>query len=118
MNPNDKPITMPLRDWLIKRIAVSKNIPSSVIESVITHQFDSANAAIYVHKSLEISGFGRFTFSDAKAQHQLFRNSEAVRVLKEKVLNLPVDCKEALVLQDKILSIIKSSEELTKRINL
>ncbi|RPJ31848.1 MAG: hypothetical protein EHM25_01630, partial [Nitrosopumilales archaeon] len=78
MNPDDKPITMPLRDWLIKRIAISKNIPSAVIESIISHQFDSANAATYLHKSLEISGFGRFTFSDPKAKNQIKRYEETL----------------------------------------
>ena len=118
MNPEDKPITMPLRDWLIKQIAKQKNIPSSVIEAIVTHQFDSANSAIHIHKSLEISGFGRFVFSDAKANYQLKRNAEATEVLKGKLELLEIDSKEHHSLSEKIDSIARGTEELTKRINL
>lgn len=118
MNPEDKPITMPLRDWLIKRIALQKNIPSSVIEAIVSHQFDAANAAIHIHKSLEISGFGRFVFSDAKANYQLKRNAEATAVLSKKLESFDLESKDAMAISEKIDSIARGTEELTKRINL
>lgn len=118
MNPEDKPITMPLRDWLIKRIALSKNIPSSTIEAIISHQFDSANAAVHIHKSLEISGFGRFIFSDAKANYQISRNYEAIKVLTEKMERVESDSKEFIGFSEKIDAIYVGIEELKKRINL
>ena len=117
MNPNDKPITMPLRDWLIKRIALQKNIPSSVIEAIVSHQFDSANAAVHTVKSLEIPGFGRFVFSDAKANYLIKRNNEASAVLKGKLELLDPQSKEYSVLSEKIDSIAKGTEDLIKRIN-
>jgi hypothetical protein len=45
-------------------------ISEKIIDSVVTHQFDSANDALNVNKSVEISGFGKFFFNDKKAVTQ------------------------------------------------
>jgi hypothetical protein len=42
-------------------------ISEKIIDSVVTHQFDSANDALNINKSVEISGFGKFFFNDKKA---------------------------------------------------
>ena len=42
-------------------------ISEKIIDSVVTHQFDSANDALNVNKSVEISGFGKFFFNHKKA---------------------------------------------------
>jgi len=41
-----------------------------IIDAVVTHQFDSANDALNVNKSVEISGFGKFFFNSKKAVTQ------------------------------------------------
>ena len=48
-------------------MAIKMVISEKVIDSVVTHQFDSANDALNVHKSVEISGFGKFYFNEKKA---------------------------------------------------
>jgi hypothetical protein len=45
-------------------------ISEKIIDSVVTHQFDSANDALNVNKSVEISGFGKFYFNNKKAVTQ------------------------------------------------
>jgi hypothetical protein len=45
-------------------------ISEKIIDSVVTHQFDSANDALNVNKSVEISGFGKFYFNQKKAVTQ------------------------------------------------
>jgi len=45
-------------------------ISEKIIDSVVTHQFDSANDALNVNKSVEISGFGKFFFNSKKAVTQ------------------------------------------------
>lgn len=65
-----KPQSMSMKEWLIKRMAISMVIPEKVIDAVVTHQFGSANDAVNVHKSVEISGFGKFYFNQKKAQAQ------------------------------------------------
>jgi hypothetical protein len=45
-------------------------ISEKTIDAVVTHQFDSANDALNIHKSVEISGFGKFFFNSKKAVTQ------------------------------------------------
>jgi len=63
----DKPISLSVKDYLIRKLAVKLMTPEKNIEAVINHQFQSANEAMYVNKMVEISGFGKFIFNDGKA---------------------------------------------------
>jgi len=62
-----KPASMTLKEYLQKRLSVSLVVPERIIDSVITHQFDSANDALNTNKSIEISGFGKFYFNEKRA---------------------------------------------------
>ena len=48
-------------------MSINMVISEKIIDSVVTHQFDSANDALNINKSVEISGFGKFFFNDKKA---------------------------------------------------
>lgn len=63
----NKPTTMTVKEWIIKRISINMVISEKVIDQVVTHQFDSANDALNTNDSLEISGFGKFLFNANKA---------------------------------------------------
>jgi nucleoid DNA-binding protein len=63
----NKPISMSVREWIVKKMSIKMMLPHKIIDSVVTHQFDSANDALNVNKSVEISGFGKFYFNDVKA---------------------------------------------------
>jgi len=63
----DKPISLSVKEYLIRRMAVKMRISEKVIEAVVNHQFQSAHEAMGQHKSLEISGFGKFFFNNGKA---------------------------------------------------
>src|SRR6478736_3913972 len=117
MNPSDKPVTMPLRDFLIKQIAKDRNIHYSVVEAIITHQFDTANQATYTHKSLEISGFGKFVFSDSKANSQLIRYEDMISKINILMSNPDVTEKELLVHQKKLDGTKNLRDELKKRMS-
>jgi hypothetical protein len=65
-----KPQSMSVKEWLIKRMAINMVISEKIIDAVVTYQFDSANDALNVNKSVEISGFGKFYFNQKKAQKQ------------------------------------------------
>lgn len=67
----DKPISMSMKDWLIRRLAVKMMITEKTLEAVINHQFQSANEALASNKSVEISGFGKFLFNHKKAVKRL-----------------------------------------------
>ncbi len=81
----DKPISMTVKDFLIRRLAVKMMISEKTIESVVNHQFQEANQAMLKNKSLEISGFGKFFFNDKKAAKQMAKY-ESQKALFERVL--------------------------------
>jgi nucleoid DNA-binding protein len=62
-----KPQSMSVKEWLIKKMAISMVVSEKIIDSVVTHQFDSANDALNTNDSIEISGFGKFYFNKKKA---------------------------------------------------
>ena len=63
----DKPISMSVKDYLIRILAVKMLTSEKTIEAVVNHQFQSANEALETNHSVEISGFGKFLFNAKKA---------------------------------------------------
>lgn len=74
----EKPISMSVKEWIIKKMSVNMVISEKVIDNVVTHQFDSANDALNINESVEISGFGKFFFNVKKA------NSHYTKLLQMK----------------------------------
>ena len=66
----DKPISMSVKDFLIRTLAIKMLTSEKTLEAVVNHQFQSANEAMYLNKSVEISGFGKFFFNGKKAYAQ------------------------------------------------
>ena len=67
----DKPISMSVKDFLVRTLAVKMMMNEKTIEAVVNHQFQSANEAMDLNNSLEISGFGKFYFNEKKATKRL-----------------------------------------------
>jgi len=67
-------------------MAVKLMTPEKTIDAVIMHQFQSANEATSQHKSVEISGFGKFFFNDKKA-HKTMEKFLSQKALFEKWAN-------------------------------
>lgn len=63
----DKPMSMSVKDYLIRTLAVKILTSEKTIEAVVDHQFQSANEAMAINDSVEISGFGKFFFNSKKA---------------------------------------------------
>ena len=66
----EKPISMSVKEWIIKKMSINMVISEKTLDAVVTHQFDSANDALNINKSVEISGFGKFFFNNKKAVTQ------------------------------------------------
>ena len=60
-------------------------ISEKTIDAIVTHQFDSANDALNVNKSVEISGFGKFYFNQKKALTQ-YNKLLAIKQAYDKML--------------------------------
>jgi hypothetical protein len=85
----NKPTTMSVKEWIIKRMAISLVVSEKIIDSIITHQFDSANDALNLNDSIEISGFGKFYFNTKKA-NLYYAKLLAMKQAYENTLNDPL----------------------------
>ena len=63
----NKPNTMSVKEFIIKRMSISLVVSEKIIDNVIQHQFDSANDALKTTDTVERSGFGKFFFNTKKA---------------------------------------------------
>ena len=68
---DNKPMSLSVKDWIIRKMAVKLMMGEKTIEAVVNHQFQEANQALRKHNSLEISGFGKFFFNEGKAVKQM-----------------------------------------------
>lgn len=80
----DKPVSLPMKDWLIRKLAPKLMISEKTLEAVINHQFQSANEALLNNKSVEISGFGKLIFNDKKAVKRM----EMYKQIEKALLNI------------------------------
>ena len=69
----DKPISMPVKDYLIRMMSLKTNTPVATLDAIISHQFEAANEALKTNNSVEISGFGKFVFKLKTAHKKLER---------------------------------------------
>jgi hypothetical protein len=127
----DKPISMSVKDYLVRTLAVKMMVSEKMIETVINHQFQSANEAMDTNNSIEISGFGKFYFNEKKAQKRLTdlnrkknlmlefiasaetseqkkRSSQVTLEKTEALINL---LKSKITYEDQLLSDIRGLEE-------
>ena len=127
----DKPISMSVKDFLVRTLAVKMMMSEKTIEAVVNHQFQSANEAMDLNNSLEISGFGKFYFNEKKATKrlgQLNAKKQAMEKIiaddntseqKKRSSNVTLEKTEALInllktktiYEDQLLSDIRGVEE-------
>lgn len=81
----DKPVSMSVKDYLIRTLAVKILTSEKTIEAVVNHQFQSANEALDLNNSVEISGFGKLFFNNKKAIKRL-EALNAKREVMEKMI--------------------------------
>ena len=79
----DKPISLSVKDYLIRKLAPKLLTSEKTIEAIINHQFQSANEAMHSNKTVEISGFGKFLFNDGKA----LRKMDTYKKIEKALLN-------------------------------
>jgi hypothetical protein len=83
----DKPMSMSVKDFLIRTLAVKMLVSEKIIEKVVDHQFLSANQAMDLNDSVEISGFGKFYFNNKKAIKKLASWNAKIAALERIIAN-------------------------------
>lgn len=82
----DKPISMSVKDYLVRTLAVKLMVSEKTIETVVNHQFQSANEAMDLNNSIEISGFGKLFFNVKKAGKKV-EKLQAKKAAMERIIN-------------------------------
>lgn len=107
----DKPISLSVKDFLIRKMAVKLMLDETIIDAVISHQFISANEALTNNKSIEISGFGKFYFNQKKANKRMNKLQEdrerIEEALKKENTEQAADLNVSLIRTNKDILILK-----------
>lgn len=82
----DKPVSLSVKEWIIRKLAPKMLMSEKTIEAVVNHQFQSANESLFQNKSIEISGFGKFYFNEKKA-YKLMEKMLSQKELFERWMN-------------------------------
>ena len=84
----DKPQSLSGKDYIVRRLSSRLRHSETVISSVVSHEYSSAALATKYSKEVEISGLGKFLFSNRKAnkrkdkleqiKHNILKSIESV----------------------------------------
>jgi hypothetical protein len=107
----EKPVSLSVKEWIIRKMAVKMMVHEKVLDTIVSHQFQSANEALLSSKSIEISGFGKFYFNYKKAVKKMERMLLQREALQKKLSNGEAD-------ERKRCTIIKKIEGLTEAIEI
>lgn len=111
----DKPVSLSMKDYLVRTLAVKLMVPEKVIDAVVSHQFNSANEAMLTNNSIEISGFGKFLFNHKKAVKKLdVMNTQKMHL--ENSLGKDITEHRRHIAETKIASLIQSIDILKSKI--
>ena len=112
----DKPKSLSVKDFIIRKMSIKMNMAESIIDSVVSHQFQSANAALLTANSIEIAGFGKFLFNQKKAEKHFQRMLEQKDVLEATLANENVSQQKKHSAQLKLDSLLKAIDILKPKI--
>ena len=62
----DKPVSLSVKQFLIRKMSVYMAVPEKTIEAVVGHQFTTLLDGMKTMNSLELSGFGKFVYNEKK----------------------------------------------------
>lgn len=113
---DSKPISMSMKDWLIRRLAPKLMLSEKTLETVINHQFQSANEALRHNKTIEISGFGKFIFNNGKALKRMSSLQDIQIALERQVQNEELDENKRRIATMKLQSVREAIDALKPKI--
>ncbi len=112
-----KPQSMSIKEWIIKKMAISMVVSEKVIDAVVVHQFDSANDALNVHDSVEISGFGKFYFNKKRAQTQYDKYVRIKQSYENMLTDDSLSDKKRHSTEQKLISVLNDIKILKPKID-
>jgi len=112
----DKPISLSIKDFLIRKMSIKLNTPEKVIEAVVNHQFQSATLAFNDQKSVELSGFGKFLFNEKKAVKKMESMLIQKEVLEQTIVDETATDRKRKAAEVKLESLLVAIEILKPKI--
>lgn len=112
----DKPLSLSVKDYLIRKMAVKMMIPEKTIDAVISQQFSSANEALSTNKSVEIAGFGKFYFNNGKAKKKLDKMLHLKELFEKMLLEENITPKKKQNTETKLKNIQLAIDVLKPRV--
>jgi hypothetical protein len=98
-------------------MSIKLNTPEKIIDTVITHQFQSATQALTNNKSIEFSGFGKFVFNDKKAIAKLAKLEGQKSTLEGIINDETLSAQKRRSAEMKLESVVTNIELLKPKIN-
>lgn len=116
----NRPVTMSEKDYLMKVMSVRMNIPLKTVEAVVNHQFTSMNKSFQTDNiySIEMSGFGKFTFNHKKAKRKMDKNLSKELYFSSKLENPDLSDKEKTSLTLKLENTRKWMQGVKNKIDI
>jgi nucleoid DNA-binding protein len=85
INPSDKPLSMSVKDYIIRVMSIRTKRSDKIIDAVVTHQFQKAIEATETCNSIEFSGFGKLFFNEKKARRRLANFTKKAEEMQKKL---------------------------------
>ena len=113
----DKPISLSVKDYLVRTLAPKMLTSEKVIDAVVSHQFSEANNALVNNASVEISGFGKFLFNHKKAVKKLAMMERYKEKLEYDLVNNLIPAHKRSGMEDKFKNVKLLIEYLKNKTN-
>ena len=114
----DKPISMSIKDYLIRKLAVQLLTSEKTIEAIVNHQFRSANVALQDNNTVEISGLGKFYFNYKKAVKKMEKMVSKANLFYSQVNNMELSEQKRNSSANKLANTLAQIETLKPKLNV
>jgi|SRR6476620_9810417 len=104
-----------VKDVLVTKTAIKLLKPENVVEAIVNFQFKDAIAHIRETNEVEISGFGKFYISPAKAKRRLERLYTSLNKVNEELNNPTTPLERIKALSPKKESILQAINFLKQK---
>jgi len=114
----DKPMSMSVKDYLIRKMSVSIMMSEKTIEAIVNHQFRSANVALQDNNTVEVSGLGKFYFNYKKAVRKMEKMVSKATLFHRQMNNMELSEQKRQSATNKLVNTLAQIETLKPKLNV
>lgn len=110
-----KPVSMSVKDWLIRLTAEEQGHEERTCETVIAWTYNETKKATATNSTIEVSGFGKLQLSKGKTERRLANAERLIRILNTQMAkDITPESRERA--ETKMASCLKRIEYLKQRL--